>query len=271
MTGQDLLKAGRLREAIDAVTAQVKARPADTALRVFLFELLCFDGALARAGKQLDVIGTQSEGVAAELAVQVYRNLLAAEQVRRDVFHGDALPKFLLTPPAHVEQYILLVKALSRTPKEAVAMLPAAEEACAPLGGQAGERRFSNLRDADDRVAPVLEAFHGADYLWLPLEQVRRLQFGEPKSLRDLLWAHAHVETIDGSAGDVFVPTLYVDTSEDSDDRVRLGRTTTWRAVEEQLVVGSGQRLFLADDVEIPLLELREVLFEAPVGRAVSV
>jgi type VI secretion system protein ImpE len=271
MTPRELLNAGHLGQAIQELTQQVKARPTDTSLRVFLFELLSFEGAWDRADKQLDVIATQADGAVAELAVQVYRDLIAAERVRRAVFHGDALPKFLLSPPSYIDQSVLLVKKMVAAPKEAVALLPAAEELYPALAGRFGDSLFSTFRDADDRLAPVLEVFHGADYVWLPLEQIGRLQVSEPKSLRDLLWARAKVETYEQSVGDVFVPALYVDTHTHADDQVRLGRMTNWQAIEDQLVCGAGQRVFLVDHEERSLLELRDVQFDRVGDKAVPV
>jgi type VI secretion system protein ImpE len=103
-TPQELWQVGQLGPAIQELTQQVKARPADVSQRVFLFELLCFEGSFDRADKQLDVIAAQSGGLTAELAVQVYRALIQAERVRQQVYGGDALPKFLLTPPAYADQ-----------------------------------------------------------------------------------------------------------------------------------------------------------------------
>src|SRR4051794_40561193 len=107
-----LFDAGRLADAVQALNHEVKTRPSDGGVRIFLFELLCFQGALDRAAKQLDVIASQSGEPGIELAVQVYRSLLAAEEQRRAVFHGDALPKFITPPAAHVERYLLLLKKL---------------------------------------------------------------------------------------------------------------------------------------------------------------
>lgn len=256
---KELLNAGRLGQAIEELTQQVKGRPADTSLRVSLFELLCFAGALDRAGKQLEVIATQGSGMVAEVAVQVYRDLLAAEQSRRDVFHGNALPRFLLPPPPYIEAHVLMVKKMQDAPAEALALLPAAEEEFPALPGRIAERSFSSIRDADDRLGPILEVFHGADYVWLPLEQIKQFQVSEPRSIRDLLWARVKIETYDQSVGDVVVPALYVDSYRHPNDQVRLGRLTEWEMVQDQLVWGSGQRMFLIDDREVPLLELRDV------------
>jgi protein involved in temperature-dependent protein secretion len=41
---------------------------------------------------------------------------------------------------------------------------------------------------------------------------------------------------------------------------------TAWNALREGLVLGVGQRLFLIDGAERPLLEVRDVIFEAIEG-----
>src|SRR5215208_92375 len=141
MTPKELLGAGRLDDAVLQLTQEVKARPADTRLRVFLFELLCFQGEFVRAAKQLEVIDSQGD-VANALAVQVYRDLLAAEEMRRQVFHNGALPKFYLSPPAYADSYVMLVKKLAHSPGEAASLVAAAEEQFPAVGGHLGDRRF---------------------------------------------------------------------------------------------------------------------------------
>src|SRR4029077_12504177 len=110
-----------------------------------------------------------------ELALQVYRSLLSAEDLRRAVFHGDALPKFITPPRAHIERYLLLLKKMrSMSPEEMGAMLGQAEEESPSMAGERNGRPFSSFRDADDRVAGVLEVFHGGEYLWVPFDQITR-------------------------------------------------------------------------------------------------
>src|ERR1700676_3933637 len=169
LNAKALFEAGRLADAVQELNQAVKSRPSDCGLRTFLFELLCFQGALERAAKQLDVIAALSGEAGIELAVQVYRSLLAAEDQRRAVFHGDALPKFITPPRAHIEWYLLLIKKIrSASEDEVAALLEQAEEGSPSIGGERGGQPFSRFRDADDRVAGVLEVFHGEEYLWVP-------------------------------------------------------------------------------------------------------
>ena len=264
-----LFDAGRLADAVQALNQEVKTRPSDGGLRIFLFELLCFQGALDRAAKQLDVIAAQSGQPGVELAVQVYRSLLAAEDQRRAVFHGDALPKFIIPPHAHVERYLLLLKKLgSATEDELTGMLEQAEEESPPIEGERGGKRFGSFRDADDRVAAVLEVFHGGEYLWIPFDQITRLDITPPKKLRELMWVQARLQVVGQAPGDVFIPTRYTDSYLHPDDNVKLGRLTEWEAVRDRMVLGQGQRVFLVDGEEVSLLDLGGASF-AP-GAAAS-
>ena len=49
MTAQSLFKAGRLGDAIGALSAELRDNPTDAQRRTFLFELLCFAGSFDRA------------------------------------------------------------------------------------------------------------------------------------------------------------------------------------------------------------------------------
>src|SRR5581483_8846208 len=100
MTAKEFLDAGKLDEAVAKLGQDVRANPGDQRARVFLFELLCFTGDLARAQKQLDVVA--ADDVDAELAVARYRNLLTAETIRRDVLSGRAKPRIVGTNPPYI-------------------------------------------------------------------------------------------------------------------------------------------------------------------------
>jgi type VI secretion system protein ImpE len=239
-----LFEAGKLNEAIEELLSDVKANPSDPARRTFLFELSCFAGDLERAERQLDVIGHQS--AEAELGVMVYRSLINAERERRRVFAEGVQPHFLKEPPAYVDQ---LVAAIKHTAKgehaEARAALDQAEEERPAIRGKSNEQEFEDFRDYDDFVAPVLELVVKDKYVWLPFEQIKSMRLSPPKQLRDLLWAPASIEALDGTIGEVYVPALYAGTSEQKDDQVRLGRMTDWQQIGGEVYRALGLRLFI--------------------------
>ena len=172
---KELVVSGRLDEAVAALTAAVRANPSDGQARVSLFEVLCVGGDFDRAGKQLEVFSQGGANLEIDLAVQVYRDLIAGERHRARVFKGEAPPRFLFTPPDYVNGYLEVVHTLARSPADAVARLAELEERTPAIKGRAGETSFGLFRDADDRVAAVLELFQGSDYVWLPIEQITRI------------------------------------------------------------------------------------------------
>jgi type VI secretion system protein ImpE len=269
MDFRQLVHLGRLSEAVENLTEQIRGNPSETQLRLSLFELLCFQGELERAAKQLDVISSLSSDINLMLLTEVYGSLLRSEGKRREVFQGGELPKFLSTPPAYIDKYLVMMRKMEDGSEELPKLLTEVEEMYPESRGELKGKPFSSFRDADDRLAPVLEACQGEDYLWIPLEQVVSLRLVGPKTeedqdvfrLRDYMWAQGSVELLGGSSEQLFFPTLYPLSFEHPEDAVRMGRTTDFQIEQEAAVIGKGHKTFLVDDSEIALLELREVSF----------
>ena len=260
-----LLDAGKLGEAIEEVTREVKGKPGDVASRTFLFELLCFSGEWDRAEKQLDVIGHQN--VKAEIGVQVYRNNLKAERDRRKLYSDGLRPHFLREPPAYVDLHLAAINRLREgNLAEARETLDRAEEQRPALSGKFNGTPFEDFRDWDDVLGPVLELILNGQYTWLPFEQIKRMEISAPKTLRDLMWASARLEAADGTIADVYVPALYAGSHESANDQIRLGRMTDWRQLSDDLSLAVGLRLFLVDREDKPLFEARSVEFEKAVA-----
>jgi type VI secretion system protein ImpE len=263
MKAKELLDQGQLTAAIDDLGRQVKGHPADFRLRTFLFELLCFAGDFERARRQLDVLGTES--AQAEAGTLMYRTVLAAEEARRRLFSDGLRPTFLFAEPPYVHQHLEAVNRLRQDRvDEAAALLEKAEETRPAPSGRLNGEGFTDLRDADDVIGPFLELFLQEQYVWLPIEQVSRIEIAAPKQLRDLLWIPAKVQGRPGAVGEVFLPVLYPGSSAHEDEQVRLGRMTDWRSLGDGLARGSGQRMFFVGDEERALLEIREIVFDAP-------
>ena len=223
MEAKQLFEQGDLEGAIQAVTREVKAHPAETPRRTFLFELLCFAGDFERANRQLDVIAHQDS--LAEPAVQVYRNILHAELARRRLNAGGVQPEFLLDAPPYAR---LHVEASARLGAErcadARALLDESESMSPPLRGRIDEQPFEEFRDCDDLIAPFLELIILRDYVWLPFAQIRELELGAPERPRDLLWTPVRVSLTTGAQHRGYVPVLYCDSHRHADNQVKLGR-----------------------------------------------
>jgi type VI secretion system protein ImpE len=228
MTAKQLFDAGKVREAEKALSAYLRDHPTDISQRTFLFELLCFSGQYDRAEKQLGVLAaTKGE---AELGAVLYYSALHAEKTRHELFQKETYPT-----------------------------TPAAPSAPGTYNG----KPFESIRDADPEIGPRLEVFAAGAYLWLPFEHITAIEMEAPRRLRDTLWAPALVRT--GPAfkgtelGEVLIPVVYPFSWKDSDESVWLGRTTEWVADEKGREYPTGQKIFLVDGEETPLLELRSL------------
>jgi type VI secretion system protein ImpE len=262
MTAQDLLQTGQLSAAIEQVTEEVKAKPADYLGRTFLFELLCFSGDLERAGKQLDVISQESAD--SEIAVQPYRGVLQAERARRRLFSEGLRPHLVPETPSYTELHFRALNCIREgRPGEARSLLEEAEAARPAVPGRLnGNQPFGDFKDCDDLIGPFLEAIIQAEYNWIPWEAVNSISIEPPKHSRDLIWIPARIELRTGVTGEAFLPVLYANSYLHTNERVKLGRATEWRSDIEDVAVGLGQRLFAVGDQDFPMLEVREIGFE---------
>ena len=66
---------------------------------------------------------------------------------------------------------------------------------------------------------------------------------------------------INGTSGEMFFPSLYVNTWKNADDRVRLGRSVDWREAGDDLYVGEGMRLFWMSGKDKPQSEIKTIVF----------
>ena len=264
MLAKQLLDQGKLNEAVAAALEEVRSQPRDQAARLRLCDLLCFTGELERADKQLDALATLDPqfGLTAALGRQIIRG----EVARQDFFQNGRVPEFVgeISPDLRQRlQASILLREGNAT--EAAKILSDAEAARQPSCGDCDGRPFKALHDLDDLIAGVLEVVTSTGkYFWIGLNQVIRLEFVPPKSLRDLIWRQAELEVKNGPQGVVYIPVLYPGTAQHPDDTVRLGRMTVWTGGDGSGPIrGLGQRTWLIDDEERGLLELTKLEFAA--------
>ena len=256
MTASELFQAGHLRAAIDAQIQKVKANAADQGARFFLFELFLFAGDMDRARKQLDVLRYDKPEALA--AIEAFRKALDAETARRAVLSGRARPKFLKDVPPHAE---LRLSALAAYAAGNVAggdaLLDQANAEAPAVAGQLNDESVPALRDADDLFGTILEVFGGAEYCWVPLEQVEALTMNPVATPRDVVWRPANLALHDGPEGDVLLVGLYAGSHAHADEAVALGRVTDWIGADDAPTRGAGSRLFVAGDKWVGLNDWR--------------
>lgn len=254
------LDAGNLSGAVDAALRLVKTNPTDAAARTFLFELSCFAGDWDRAEKQLDVIGHQDAN--AMIGSLIYRGNFKAERDRMKLFSDGLKPQFMSAVPSYVEDLLTANNRLREgNTFEARSIADTVEENRPAFPCTVNGEGFSDFRDYNDLTMCVFEVIHKDAYTWLPFESVQKVEFFEPKTLRDLYWIQANVELINGISGEMFFPALYSGSWKSENDQVRLGRMTDWRDVGEELFVGEGTKLFWMDGRDKSILDVRIIEF----------
>lgn len=260
MRARELLQAGDLSAAIDAATNVVRTAPSDLTARIFLFELLAAAGQYERAQKHLAVAIDQAPAM--QEGILSYRGVLAAEQARSVLFQsGDGGPQQVTPIPLNPEPQLTAIRELRhRNSAEARLLIEKAESERASRPGTVDDVPFEDFRDAHDLLAPFLEVLCQGHYGWIPFTQISILTFEPPKFFRDLLWRPTTIRLVDGSSSRMLVPVRYPGSERDSDNSLKLGRSTAWRD-EDGVVEGIGQRAFFVGDDLHYLLSVREVRF----------
>jgi type VI secretion system protein ImpE len=228
-----LLQEGKLDQAIEALVADVRARPTDVKSRVMLAELYCFRGDYDRADRQLDVVTSQDPSVTVGLGL--FRQLIRGADARRRIYTEGAAPKLVAPLPEHAE---------AKRPVQSVAL---------------GDGAADDFRDLDDVLASVIEVITaGGDCYWVPVEAIESIEMHKPTLLRETLWRRASVVVRDGPNGDVYLPTVYPPYPDlpSASAEALLGRTTDWVEHPKGVVRGIGLKSYLAGDESVTLFEI---------------
>lgn len=256
-----LLDAGDLTGAIDSVLTFVRNNPTNIPARIYLFELSCFSGDWDRAEKQLDVIGHQDAD--AMIGSMIYRQNFKAERDRARYFSDGLQPGILAPPPPYVEE---LIQANNRIREgniaAARAVLDRIEEERPAFKARVNGVEYSDFRDYNDATMCIFEVIFKDQYVWLPMEQIQKIEFFKPKSLRDLCWVQAQVELVEGTNGEMFLPSIYSGSWKSDNDQIRLGRMTDWRDLGDDLFAGEGLKLFWMDGKDRSILDIETIEFE---------
>lgn len=256
------LKDGDVTRALKLLTEQVRAKPQDAKLRVFMFQLLCVLGQWDRALNQLNV-SLELDGSTLPM-VQTYREAIACETLRLQVFAGQKVPMLFGEPETWVA---LLIEALLREgrgePDAARQLRDQAMEQAPTTSGQLDGQPFAWIADADSRLGPTLEAVINGRYYWLPWNRLSKVEIDPPQDLRDAIWMPAHFEFTNGGEVVGLIPTRYPDTDLTAGDALTLARRTDWREVLPGVFAGLGQRLIVTDNTEVGLMDVRTVTLDA--------
>jgi type VI secretion system protein ImpE len=261
------LKNGDPAAALAQLQEQVRAKPADAKLRVFLFQLLCVHGQWQRALNQLKV-ASELDPAALPMA-QMYGEAVRCEAIRSDVFAGRKSPMIFGQP----DQWLaLLIESLLAAghgePARAVELRARAFEEADASPGTLNGQPFEWVADADSRLGPVLEAIVNGRYYWIPFARLASVTLEEPEDLRDLVWMPAQLQFENGGELIGLIPTRYPGSERSDDGLILLARKTVWEEIAPDTHHGLGQRIMATDTGEIPLLEMRELVVRSDAAAA---
>ncbi|HUR46980.1 MAG TPA: type VI secretion system accessory protein TagJ [Candidatus Saccharimonadales bacterium] len=260
MTAQEWISAGKPDEALIELQNEIRAKPEDPKLRIFLFQLHCALGNWPKALLQLQVIAGIDPDTT--MLAQIFQPVINCEALRDGVFHGKLTPLIFGEP---LEWVGLLVKAsqhISRGEFAAAADLRnRAFEAAPSTPGTIDGKPFAWIADADSRLGPMLELIMEGKYYWVPFCRIRRIAMAAPTDLRDLVWVPAQIVWTNGGEASGHIPTRYSRSESSKDGAVRLARKTEWQEMPEETFIGSGQRILATDEGEHALLQCRLIDF----------
>jgi type VI secretion system protein ImpE len=264
------LKSGDPAAALAHLQEEVRARPAEPKLRIFLFQLLCVLGQWERALNQLTVASGLDPGALA--MAQTYSDAVRCEAVRSDVFQGKTSPMVFGQP----EQWLaLLIESLllsGRGHQQQSEQLRAEAFDEAPTSpGDLDGRAFSWIADADSRLGPVLEAIVNGRYYWVPFSRLVKIQIEPPEDLRDMVWMPAHLQYANGGESVALIPTRYSGSDKAEDGLIALARKTVWEQIGPDAHRGLGQRIFATDGDDVPIMEVRRISLNVGIDGATDV
>jgi type VI secretion system protein ImpE len=253
------LKSGDPAAALAQLQEQVRTKPDDAKLRIFLFQLLCVVGKWDRALNQLSVAaGLDKSALAMQ---QTYGDAVRCEAIRTDVFDGRKSPMIFGQPDQWLALLIesLLVAGRGEPERSQQLRARAFEEAPATAGTIDG-RSFSWIADADSRIGPVLEAVINGRYYWVPFSRLLKIDIDQPEDLRDMVWMPAHLQFENGGESVALVPTRYPGSESSTDGLIVLARKTLWDEIAPDTFRGLGQRIIATDVDDIPLMDVRSIV-----------
>lgn len=259
MTTEELLAKGDIKEVLLLLQSHIRANPEKSELRVFLFQLLSVMGQWGRALTQLDVAGDLDHSTLA--MVSMYRQVIACERVREQVFLGNKEPIIFGKPKDWIALLVQSLKLSSQDQHVKSQQLRAQAFECAEVtSGHINEQPFEWMADSDLRLGPVMEVIVDGRYLWVPIENLKSIVIESPADLRDVVWLPAHFTWNNDGESYGVIPTRYP-FSYQYDPLLALSRKTEWQDCGNDVFLGLGQKVWATESGEYPIMDIRTISF----------
>jgi type VI secretion system protein ImpE len=263
MNAAELVQSGRLEEGLSALQGEIRAKPEDTRLRIFLFQLNCVLGRLQKALDQLQVLANLNAETM--LMAQIFRPVIACEMLRSEVFQGLRTPLIFGEPAEWIGLLVRANELAAKGEYSAAAECRARAFDAAPASaGKVNGEACDWIADADSRLGPLMELMFDGKYYWVPFCRIRKIESPAPSDLRDLVWLPGQVTWTNGGSVFAHIPVRYPGTEKSNDDSLRLSRRTDWQQKPGETYIGFGQRVLATNATEYPLLSCRSIELAAP-------
>ncbi len=256
------MAANSFQSMLDVAMAKARSNPSDASVRMQLFRLFCVSGQWDRATTQADT----GSSLDAELGFTtiVYKQALACEKFRQDVFAGTRTPVVAGEPPQWLAMMVEALRAGSAADPQAAVraaqLRGEALEGARAVAGTLNGEAFEWVADADPRLGPACECFIDGKYYWVPFERIAKITLPEPDDVLDTVWASAEVEFTTGGTKHVLMPSRYPGTEASTDDDLLFARKTIWSGSDETGWQGMGQRVWSTDASEYGMLDVRKLV-----------
>lgn len=260
MNVEEYLRLNDLDSCKKALFDQIKNSPGDVKLRIFLFQLSCITEDWTRAIGQLDVIKELDDSALA--LVNTYTQLISCEKKRQNVLQGKLNATCFGQPPSWLAYYTQAYQETVYNKFEnAMELIAKGAELAPQISGVIDkEKHFEWLCDGDMRFGPVIEIILNGGYYWLPMENILKLEFEPVEDLRDLVWRPVNLTLKNNGTLIGFVPVRYPINDMTTNSQL-LAKTCDWSEPTEHLYLGTGQRIFISENEEFPLLDISSIEF----------
>ncbi|MBH0000354.1 MULTISPECIES: type VI secretion system accessory protein TagJ [Pseudoalteromonas] len=247
----NLIREGKLTDALSCCATELQDEPLNFDIRSVYAELLCINGELEKADKQLDFM-VQKNPEFAVGAVNL-RHLIRAQQSRVDFYQGKGIPKLFHDADALDTIFLRMhVALLENEVDEAAKLAKEMEE----LRVQASQSGTSVIRDLDDSLGPYLEVLgtNGEFYL-ANFNEIETLKVEPNESLLESIWLRVEITIKDGGpSGTAHLPLVYANSNSELE---KLGQVSDWEELQDEFIIGKGMKMLFVDDEAITIPNLK--------------
>lgn len=247
---QELLQEARLTDCILHIETQLRDDPLNVDLKSSLIELLCINGELDRADKQLNYMVQKHPDFL--IGASNLRQLILAEQSRQDFLIGKSVPNLFTESDEHIEAFMKLRVELNQGNQQNITESALALEEKRPeITVQLNDETVNEFRDLDDSLGGFIEIF-GTDgkYYIAQIKDIDYIHFKPVRSIIEQVWRRVELSIKDGPSGEAHIPLVYANSVTDAE---KLGRETDWQEKAPDMMIGVGQKMWFVNGQAVPL------------------